>query len=137
MKHTLLAAVLTLGSLTSGSAFAQAPGQTQDQTAPQHMHRTHNPHKEAMRMSKQLGLDPDQTAKVEPILAQRSDQRAAIEQNTALTPDQRMSQMRDLNRNTHQQLAGVLTPDQMQQLKAMRKQHHMREQQAAPAPNGL
>lgn len=134
MKRTLLAAVLTLGSLSAASTFAQAPAQD---AAPMQQQRHHNPHKQAMHIGKKLGLSADQTARIEPILAQRDEQSTAIQQNASLTPEQRKAQLRDLKRNTHQQLAGVLTPDQMQQMKAMHRQHHTRDQQTAPAPNGV
>ena len=128
MKRTLLTAVLALGSLTAVAAFAQAPDA---QATPQH-HRMHNPHKAAMRLGKKLNLSPDQTAKLEPILAQRRDQEMAIRNNTALSPDQQRARMRDLKRNTHQQIAGVLTPEQTQQWKAMRKEHRHKQDGAGP-----
>ncbi|WP_419806952.1 hypothetical protein [Terriglobus sp.] len=135
MKHVLFSAALILGSLTAASAMAQAPAQ--DAAPTQHRHMHHDPHKQAMHLGKRLGLSADQTAKVEPILAQRRDQMLTIQQNTSLTPDQRKAQMHDLKRNTHQQLAVVLTPEQMQQWQAMRKQRHMQQQQGAPAPTGV
>ena len=137
MKHALLTSALILGSLTAASAMAQMPAQDATPTQQRHMH--HDPHQQAMHLSKRLGLTADQTARLEPILAQRHDQVAAIRQNGSLTPDQRKAQMHELNRNTHQQLATVLTPDQMQQWQSMRKQHHMRnqQQQGAPASAGV
>jgi Spy/CpxP family protein refolding chaperone len=45
-------------------------------------------------------------------------------QDKSLTPDQRHEQMKAIHQNTQQQLATVLTPDQIQQLKAMRHNHH-------------
>ncbi|GAA3762823.1 hypothetical protein [Terriglobus aquaticus] len=136
MKHALFTAALILGSLTSASAMAQAPAQD-PAPAQQQRQMHHDPHRQAMHLSKKLGLSADQTAKLEPILAQHRDQVEALRQNTALTAEQRHAQMRDLNRNTHQQLAGVLTPDQMQQWKAMRKEHKHREDAGASAPTGV
>ena len=135
MKHILVTA-LVLGSLTASSAIAQSTVQP-DATPMQQRHMQRDPHRQAIHISKRLGLNADQTAKLEPILTQHRDQAEAIRQNTSLTPDQRKAQMHDLNRNTHQQMAGVLTPDQMQQWQSMHKQHRMREQQAAPAPTGV
>jgi periplasmic protein CpxP/Spy len=136
MKHALFTAALLFGSLTSASAMAQAPAQD---TAPaqQQRHMHHDPHRQAMHLGKKLGLSADQTAKLEPIFAQHRDQVEALRQNTSLTPEQRHAQMRDLNRNTHQQLAGVLTPDQMQQLKQMRKQHRHQQDANPSAPAGV
>ena len=135
MKHTVFCAALLLGSLSAASAMAQAP--TPDATPMQH-HMQHDPHRQAGHLSKRLGLSADQTAKIEPILAQRRDQAMALRQDTSLTPEQRKAKMHELNRNTHQQLAAVLTPEQMQQWQSMRKQHHMHDPQgSAPAPAGV
>lgn len=135
MKHLCFTAALILGSLTAASAIAQSPVQDTAPVQQREMH--HNPHRQAMHLSKVLGLSSDQTARLEPILAQRQDQITAIQQNTSLTPDQRMAQMRAVKRTTHQQVAAVLTPDQMQQWKSLRKQRHTNEQQTAPAPTGV
>lgn len=72
MKHTLFTAALFLGSLIAASAMAQAP--SQDATPVQQTHKHHDPHKQAMHLSKKLGLSSDQTVKVEPILAQHQTQ---------------------------------------------------------------
>ncbi|RXH55920.1 hypothetical protein [Granulicella sibirica] len=135
MKRTILPAVLSL-VLTGSLAFAQTatqPQQTpsdapQQQTAEHHGHR-HNPHKEAVRLSKKLNLTPDQTAKLEPILADRDQKVKALHQNTALTPDDRKAQMKSIAMDTKQQLSTILTPDQLEQMKAMR--HHGRKGQEA------
>ena len=129
MKTTLLAAVLVLSSLTTVGAFAQA-GDANSTPQAMHAHHTHDPHRQAMHLSKKLGLSADQTAKLEPILAQHRDQAMAIRQNTSLSPDQKHQQMHDLKRNTHQQLSSVLTPEQMQQWKSMRRAHKQAQQTA-------
>ena len=135
MKHLLFTAALILGSLTAASAMAQALAQ--DASPAQQHHRHHDPHKQAVHLSKKLGLSADQTAKLEPILSEQRDQVTALRQNSSLTPDQRKAQMHDLKRNTRQQLAAVLTPDQMQQWQTMRKQRHMHQQQGTAAPTGV
>ena len=135
MKHALFTAALILGSLTSASAMAQAPAQDAAPTQQREMH--HNPHRQAMHLGKKLGLSTDQTARLEPIFAQHRDQVQALRQNSNLTPEQRHAQMRDLNRNTHQQMAGILTPDQMEQWKQMRKQHRHQQDANTPAPAGV
>ena len=138
MKRIILPAVLSL-VLTGSMAFAQTATQPQtpsdapqQQTAEHQGHHRHNPHKEAARLSKKLNLTPDQTAKLEPILADRDQKMQALHQNTALTPDDRKAQMKSIALDTRQQLSTVLTPDQLEQMKAMR--HHGRKgQEAAPA----
>ena len=81
MKRILYPAALVL-ALSGGLAFAQEPApQPQQAPAPivrPHEHRAQDPHRAAMRLSKQLNLTPDQTAKIEPILAGRDQKLAAL-----------------------------------------------------------
>ena len=92
-----------------------------------------SPEKQAEFISKKLNLSADKTAQLTPIFANRDQQMQALWQNTSLTPEQRHEQMRSIQQSTQQQLATVLTPDQLQQLKAMRHNHHGNWQRG---PNG-
>ena len=130
MKRIILPLSLAL-SLSCGAAFAQQtdPAQTPQQQAPTNQgyrHHAPNPQRQAEHLSKKLNLTADQTAKIEPILAQRDQQMQALWQNQQLSPQDRHQQMRSINQTTEQQMAGVLSPDQMAQLKAMRHngRHH-------------
>ena len=130
MKHLILPVSLAL-SLSCGAAFAQGtdPAQTPQQQVPAtqgYHHHNPNPRKQAEFLTKKLNLTPDQTAKIEPILAQRDQQMQALRQNQQLAPQDRHQQMRSINQTAEQQMAGVLSPDQMAQLKAMRhaRGHH-------------
>ncbi len=128
MKRIILPLSLAL-SLSCGAAFAQQtdPAQTPQQQAPAtqgYRHHAPDPQRQAEHLSKKLNLTADQTAKIEPILAQRDQQMQALWQNQQLTPQDRHQQMRSINQAAEQQMAGVLSPDQMAQLKAMR--HHGR-----------
>ena len=113
MKHLLVTSSLAL-SLSFGAAFAQqTPASPQDtpqatpqgtptqQSAPPEQggrHRAPNPHKEAHRLSKKLSLTPDQTAKIEPILATRDQQMAgALGRTSQLTPQDRHQQMKAIH----------------------------------------
>ena len=116
MRHVFLPAVLAI-TLTSGLAFAQAPAPS---ATPQVRRHAHNPHREAMRMAQRLNLSADQTAKLEPILANRDEKTAALRGNTALSSQDVKMQMRSIHKETRQQLSAVLTPEQMQQLKTRR-----------------
>jgi protein CpxP len=81
-----------------------------------------------MKMSKKLNLSADQTAKLEPILANRDQKVTSLRSNTALSPQDMKMQMRAIHKETRQQLNAVLTPEQMQQLKTMRRGHGTRPQ---------
>lgn len=127
MKQIVLTSALLL-SFAGTAAFAQTAAPQAQTAAPQTQvtqkhHRAHNPHKTALKMGKQLGLSQDQTAKLEPILAERQQKMKALRTDTTLTADQKKDQRRQIQENTRTEMSGVLTPDQMQQLKAARQAH--------------
>jgi len=143
MKRILLPAALVL-AISGGLAFAQEPAPPAQQApAPIVRPREHHapdPHRAAMRLSKQLNLTPDQTAKVEPILASRNEKIAALRSSdTQADPKTLRKQFHAIQRDTQQQLAGVLTPDQVEQLKSMRHGHHKpgAQQPTTPSAAGL
>lgn len=130
MNRALLPKALALTLLTAGLGIAGAQ-QTQpapDATAPQsgapYHHHAPNPQRQAAMLSKKLNLTPDQTARLEPILATRDQQMADLHGNQQLSPEDRHQQMRSINQQAEQQMATVLSPDQLAQMKAMRHNHH-------------
>ena|ERR1700712_3042569 len=141
MKRTLIPAALVL-VVSGGLALAQQtqPVSPQQDPAPmrQHEHHARDPHKAAMMLSRKLNLTPDQTAKLEPILVDRDQKISALQSNSELARKDRHQQMHAIQKNTEQQLAGVLTPDQIQQMKSMRHGRHGRgdsEPQASTPPS--
>jgi len=124
MKQIALTSAFLL-SFAGTAAFAQtaaAPQTQSPQTQVTHKHhRAHNPHKTALKMGKKLGLSQDQTAKLEPILAERQQKMKALRTDTTLTADQKKDQRRQIQESTQTEMSGVLTSDQMQQLKTMRQ----------------
>ena len=140
MKRLLLSTALTL-ALTGTAAFAQQAQPTLPEnsspnaTAPHHHgHHAPNPQRQAEFISKKLNLSADQTAKLTPILADRAQKTQALFQDQSLTQQQRHEQMKAIHQNTEQQLATVLSPDQLQQLKSMR--HGRRGGWGQHGPNG-
>jgi Spy/CpxP family protein refolding chaperone len=123
-----------LFALAGGIAVAQAPA-PQSPAPSAHKHHDRDPRRAAMKLSKRLNLTPDQTAKIEPIIADRQQKISALRANTQLTPEDRKKQVHAIHQETEQQLAGILTPDQLQQLKSMRHGHHPHKgsQPATPA----
>lgn len=134
MKRILLPAALAFAGTL---AFAQAPVVRQSPdtsqqaataapstSAPLRHQHAHDPHKAALHMGKALNLTPDQTAKIEPILADREQKVSALMANADLDPKSRKKQMHAIHEATEQQLASILTPDQIQQMKSMHHGHH-------------
>ena len=61
-------------------------------------------------------------------ISQRMRKQAmAIRQDSSLSSDQKKEKMQSLRKQAHQQMFGVLTPEQKDKLKEMREQH-MKEQ---------
>ena len=138
MNRLLVLSSLAL-SLSCGAAFGQTADPQQapaaqtsngDQDAvPMHGGHHHpNPQRQAKMISRKLNLTPDQTSRIEPILASRDQQMEALHGNTQLAPADRHAQMKSINQTAEQQMSGILSPDQMEQLKAMRHGGHHRGQ---------
>jgi protein CpxP len=129
MNRLLLSTSLAL-ALSSSLVVAQ-----QQDTAPApapaaKAHHAQNPQREAARLSKRLNLSSDQTAKLEPILADRDKRIAALTNDTTISPVVMQQQMKAIHQQTRQQLATILTPDQLQQIKS----HHRGQGAPAQAP---
>ncbi len=140
MKRILFPAALVL-ALSGGIAFAQEPA-PQQAPAPivrHHEHHAQDPHRAAMRLSKQLNLSADQTAKIEPIFASRDEKMAALRSSdTQADPKTLHKQFHAIQRDTEQQLAGVLTSEQVEQMKSMHHGGHRGPRQGGtPSPTGL
>jgi periplasmic protein CpxP/Spy len=119
MKRILLPAALVF-ALCGSFALAQQPdGQTPERH--HHGHHAPDPQKAAAFLSKKLNLTPDQTAKIEPILAAQDQKMAALKSDGQTDPKAHFKEFHAIHQDTEKQLAGVLTPEQLQQMKAM---HH-------------
>ena len=118
MNRIWLSTSLAL-ALSSSLVIAQQP--ETPAPAPAAKHHTHNPQREAARISKRLNLSSDQTAKLEPILADRDSKIAAITNDTTISPVVMNQQMKAIHQQTRQQLAAILTPEQLQQMKSHRR----------------
>lgn len=120
MNRLVLSTALAL-ALFGAIAVAQQPDAAQAPTAAKTHHHARNPQHEAARLAKRLNLTTDQTAKLEPILADRDQKIAALKSDTTIAPMIAHKQMHTIHQQTRQQIAAILTPDQIQQLKS---RHH-------------
>jgi periplasmic protein CpxP/Spy len=130
MNRFVLSTSLAL-ALSTSLVFAQQQDAAPAPATQAHLH-AHNPQREAARLSKKLNLTSDQSAKLEPILADRDQKIAALRNDTSITPAVMKEQMRAIHKDMRQQLATILTPDQLQQLKSLRHDHGNPNQ---PQPN--
>jgi Spy/CpxP family protein refolding chaperone len=128
----------TLAFVLAGCmAFAQqpAPASPATQAAPAPIHVA-NPRHQAAKLAKELNLTPDQTEKIEPILADRDQKIAALRTDTTLAPKALKKQMHAVQQSAKEQMDAVLTPEQAEQLKTL--QHaHAPKSQPAPAPTPM
>jgi protein CpxP len=129
MNRILLSTSLAL-ALSGTLLFAQQQD-APPAPAPTAHHHTHNPQREAAKLSRKLNLSSDQTAKLEPILADRDQKIAALTSDTTISPMIMKKQMHAIHQQTREQLATVLTPDQLQQLKS---RHHGHDTPAQAQP---
>lgn len=130
MNRFILSTSLAL-ALSGTLAFAQQPAAATSPTTAKTHHHDRNPQQEANHLSKKLNLSSDQAAKLEPILADRDQKIATLKSDTTITPMIAQKQMQAIRQQTRQQLAAILTPSQMQQLKS---RHHGHDTPAQTLP---
>jgi protein CpxP len=75
------------------------------------------------RMAQQLNLTDQQKTQIQGFKRAGRQQAQSIKQDTSLTPEQKRDKFQQLRASTHQQVLGVLTPEQQQQMKQLRSQH--------------
>jgi hypothetical protein len=71
---------------------------------------------------RQLNLTPAQEVKLIPILREEAPKVKAIKENTSLTPLQKVGQLRAIHEQTDPQVRSILTPEQYQTLREIRRQ---------------
>ena len=74
------------------------------------------------QVAKQLKLTPDQEVKLLPILRAEAPKVQAIKANTSLSGIQKMEQLKAVHEQTDPQVKSILTPDQYETLKGIRRQ---------------
>jgi hypothetical protein len=83
-------------------------------------------HREARksRMAAKLGLTPDQQSKLKELRASTRQQRQAVLSNSTLSNEQKQAQLTQIRQASKAQLASILSPDQLAQLRQMRMSQH-------------
>jgi len=118
MKKLILLTALIIALATAGvSAWAQmSEGQGQGAA---HGHGPMSPDQRLQMMTKQLNLTPDQQEKIKPLLENESQQMQTLHQNSSLTNEDRMTQMKQIRQTTNEQIKSDLNPDQQQKFQQM------------------
>jgi periplasmic protein CpxP/Spy len=110
--------VLVTGLLLAGQTNP-AP-----QTSPQGHEAMGPPSPEAhvQMLSEKLNLTEDQKTKLKPIFQDQEQQLKAVRDDSSLTPEQKAARKKAIHEATHDQINAVLTPEQQQKFKEMKKE---------------
>lgn len=115
-KTTLavLAAVFIFFGSYANSAYSQTGAVTQ------------NPQVEGARDRDPLNLTADQRAQLKSIHQSTREQLLALRNDQTLAPEQRQAKARSIQQGAHQQMLGILTPQQQEIMKNNRREGHGR-----------
>ena len=121
-----------------GPAQTAAPSNDALPPPPIDMRRGPNPHRQANRLARELGLTSVQQSQIEPILADRIRRTRAVRTDATLGPRERGAEMREVSRDSVRRINAVLTMEQRQQWKQLRQEERAkrmeREQQLQSQP---
>ena len=73
-------------------------------------------------LSQQLELTEDQIAKLRPILMEEGQQMKAAREETALSPDQKQSKLKEIHKTFQPRINAVLTPEQQDKYKQLEQE---------------
>ncbi len=111
--------VLATGLLLAGQAAPAQPTPPQGHEA---TGATGSPDAHLQMLSEKLNLTEDQKAKLKPILQDQAQQLRALRDDPSLSPDQKSAQKKIIHETTHDQINGVLTPEQQEKFKQMKQE---------------
>jgi len=127
-KQLAITASFMLLSVFPALSYAQnnAPDSTQGQA----MHEKHGDHNAMMA---NLNLTDDQKAQIKQIHEGMRSKVEAVNNDSSLSADQKEAKIRDLRRDTHEQVKKILTPEQRKQFEENMREHRDSKQQQQPA----
>jgi Spy/CpxP family protein refolding chaperone len=116
---------LLLGIFITGAMLAQATDQnaTPDVAPGPHKMMGHDRQRGFDRLAQQLNLNDQQKTQVQSFMQNQHQQAQAIRQDTSLTPEQKRDKLQQLRQSNHQQMMGILTPEQQQKFQQLRSEH--------------
>ena len=101
-----------------------------DSNQGQAMHEKRGDHSAMMA---NLNLTDDQKAQIKQIHEGTRSKVEAVNNDSSLSADQKEAKIRDLRRDTHDQVKKVLTPEQRKQFEENMREHRESKQQQPPA----
>ena len=73
-------------------------------------------------LSEKLNLTEEQKAKLKPILQDQAQQMKGLHDDASLTPEQKAAKKKAIHDTTHDQINAVLTPEQQEKFKEMKRE---------------
>jgi Spy/CpxP family protein refolding chaperone len=120
----LLLSVFPALSHAQNNAPDSTPGQSQT------MHEKRGDHN---AMLANLNLTDDQKAQIKQIHEGSRSKVEAVNSDSSLSADQKEAKIRDIRRDTHEQVKKVFTPEQRKQFEENMREHRESKQQQPPA----
>jgi len=118
MKGLILGALLLLAPIvTAAQEAAEEPTPAVPESAARERIQ-----QRLRTLTEQLNLSEEQKAKIGPILEDEARQLRELRQNTSLAPAERRAKARQIFQTHREQIDQVLTPEQREKMKEIRKQ---------------
>ena len=124
ISRKLPLAVLGLGAmLVAVQPMMAQPPQDGDKTTKRERRGQRGQRGDRMqKMAEQLNLTEEQKTQLKPIFEESRTQSKSIRQNAQLTPEQKREQMMAIRKDTMQKVNAILTVEQREKMKELRKQ---------------
>lgn len=124
VRGPLLAILLVLvtGLLLAGQTSQTPPASAPAQAGAMGVHMGGSPEAHLQMLSEKLNLTDDQKAKLKPILQDEAQQLKAVHDDASLSPEEKHAKMKTIHESLHDQINGVLTPEQQAKWKQMKQE---------------
>jgi len=137
-NRRLSCAVITATMLfpVAGMAQQEQPGPNQPQVQQPYRHHKGRGkhHRRGMgKMAQRLNLNDQQKQQFQQIRQQSKQQALAIRNDNSLTDADKKQKLQALHKQNREQMVGVLTPEQKEQLKQMREERRKNRSERNPA----
>jgi Spy/CpxP family protein refolding chaperone len=77
------------------------------------------------RIAAKLGLTADQQTKLKDLFKSTREERQSVLTSTTLSNDQKAAQLKQIRENAKTQMSTILSPEQLQKFRQMRREHRM------------
>ena len=110
--------VLAAGLLFAGQSYPAPQAQSAIGEHPD----ASSPEAHLQMLTEKLNLTADQKAKVKPILEDQAQQMKTVRDDTSLSQEQQKAKMKAIHGSCHDQINGVLTPEQQAKFKQLKQE---------------